>query len=664
MSVASNDDLYMELDRDLSGNTLSSNEQSATNPANNENLINDESFSVSNDLNEEELIEEIKKTKESIDNRDFITSSSNLSSSTSVTTLREASSDDLSISIQLGDDNSFSDLNSLKNSNVKKRTGILAKIFGPSKAERELIEAKEALQREELRKKANFILSKDKEQKVRILGESYNGNDFHAQDYTRKTQNDGVIIEDNEQAIDLSSQNIAKTPLQNSIQKISPSVTNDERNEDFDSNSRSIKLNNQSGFDDVGDNDFNDNIINNTSNIERTYRPLVFSNYDNNLKQLELKISHFNLVLGRNILPDRFKRRKKQANSEAKEELSEIDKLYLAAFSDVSIPDEDVDLDEDSVYIDDPAQIEDLFDLADQSLTDCMESAIYSQVTSLKQEIENQNEKSFNTDTAKENQNAEVQTAARRIQHRPIDEVHVEKIFSNVRHTDNSAYNEYGDNKYNKYSNATHNERVYSNSSINTLADNDLGKVNNISSIPNIDVDRRVNTNNIKRIKKRETTRITKKNIENVNAARYQDYNFSGEKHANTLVRYSAFLIDVSFLCFTCAVFSFFVIMKSFHNISVITSNSLYLIEFVLVFIKSLILVSGIYYILSYSLCQTSFGLKVMSYKLKSIDGKKPKLGQIIVRVLCMPVNFLLSIGFLGENSIHDKLSKTKLVKI
>ena len=67
---------------------------------------------------------------------------------------------------------------------------------------------------------------------------------------------------------------------------------------------------------------------------------------------------------------------------------------------------------------------------------------------------------------------------------------------------------------------------------------------------------------------------------------------------------------------------------------NLISSNSLYLIEFALVFIKSLILVSAIYYILSYSLCQTSFGLKVMSYKLKSIDGRKPKLGQIIIRVL------------------------------
>lgn len=106
------------------------------------------------------------------------------------------------------------------------------------------------------------------------------------------------------------------------------------------------------------------------------------------------------------------------------------------------------------------------------------------------------------------------------------------------------------------------------------------------------------------------------------------------------------------------------IIRKDISGFRALLDNPIHFIELSFVFIKSLIVISLIYYAIAYSIFQTTIGLKLLSYELKSADGTLPKIRQVLVRVLCTPISILLTLGLLGQNSIHDKFSKTKIVKV
>ncbi len=698
MSVASNDDLSMKLNEKFPRGSLSEDERNVTSASLSYNQGDEQKESVI-DIDgyipsEDELLEEIQKTKESINNRDFLDSNQQPSQ-----TLREVNDDDLRISIELGSESKESPKDNLiEFSGIKKRKGLLAKILGPNKAEREYIREQEAIQRAELRKKADFILSKDKEQKARVL------------------------IEDNDTGFDCENVNndtlnLSSDELSNSIRETNGSLASNIVVSSVDRSNKDEAFKSDFSSDNIYENTaikiFDDNLLDNKQERldAKLFKPSIFSNYDKNIKQLELKISHFNLVLGRNILPDRFKRRKKHYNLEPKEELSEIDKLYLAAFSDVTIPEEDVDLDEDVVFVEDPAEIEDLFDLADESLTDSMESAIYSQLSSFKQDIdekiERENAKSVNQSPlfknrlklnsaknfhdikyerdleaqklAQEKKEAlerqaevleskrieeqrekqrEKQREQQRLEAQRLEEERLENAKKEAKRKERKRKER---EEITRRENALKAENLYrsrrcsDNYSSDTYYQHALNSGTLGSEASNYDHKMPYQKNNASL--NRETTRIRKEEA-------FETKDGAFEKNANVLVRYGAFMIDMSFVSFVCAIISFFMVLNTFSSASIITSNPLYLIEFVLVFVKSVIYVSLLYYAISYTVFKTSLGLKILSYELKSYNGERPKLRQILVRVLCMPVNLLLTAGILGENSLHDKLSKTKLVKI
>lgn len=561
-------------------------------------------------------------------------------------------SDNLNITVKLGEsENQDANIDAtLAEPTFKKRNKFLSFFFGPSKAEREYIKIQEAKQRKELRKRARLIASQNKEQKIRVINENILDDSIINDSVVSK-----IFTESGSVASDSLSSGLSSGEV--TVNNTTSNTINDTVNfsEATNSNSVNSNLESQDIFDDniIGgtknaksNGDLNlgsstlassitkdiisdiekdiDKGVNNSinkdinksasSDIVRTYKPLNFSSYDENIKQLELKISHFNVVLGRNILPDRFKRKKRYTQSEPKEELSEIDKLYLAAFSDVTIPEEDVDLDEDSVFIDDPVEMEDLFDLADESLTNSMESAIFSQISGLKRDILE--------DSILE------QEIAKNREAKKLENQKTQKPFGGLQRGGASKVNLTSD-----------------------FCPEDIARSDIKSALKN-------NTKNDIRnndVKKRSTTRVVNKDFAKNDAKQECDANF--------IVRYSAFFIDIAFLSVVCLATSIFIMSYHFDDVSSILTNQLYLIEFLLIFVKTLILITLAYYMISYTILQTSLGLKLLSYKLKSEDGRRPKIRQILVRVLCMPINFILSFGLLGKNSIHDKLSKTKLVK-
>ena len=101
MSVASNDDLSMKLNEKFPRGSLSEDERNVTSASLSYNQ-GDEQKESAIDIDgyipsEDELLEEIQKTKESINNRDFLDSNQQPSQ-----TLREVNDDDLRISIELG----------------------------------------------------------------------------------------------------------------------------------------------------------------------------------------------------------------------------------------------------------------------------------------------------------------------------------------------------------------------------------------------------------------------------------------------------------------------------------------------------------------------------------------------------------------------------------
>ena len=144
MSVASNDDLSMKLNEKFPRGSLSEDERNVTSASLSYNQ-GDEQKESAIDIDgyipsEDELLEEIQKTKESINNRDFLDSNQQPSQ-----TLREVNDDDLRISIELGSESKESPKDNLiEFSGIKKRKGLLAKILGPNKAEREYIREQEA----------------------------------------------------------------------------------------------------------------------------------------------------------------------------------------------------------------------------------------------------------------------------------------------------------------------------------------------------------------------------------------------------------------------------------------------------------------------------------------------------------------------------------------
>lgn len=463
--------------------------------------------------------------------------------------LKEVSEDYLKISIPLqGDLSSKENIAFLKDSlsqkkeflrkaenkkdtkaNIKVKKSFWEKIFGKNKKEKEIIKEQERLQREELRKKLNLVITKDKTEKSKIS----NPSNISVQN---STEDDGEILENINVKID---------------------------NENINFNKK---------------NNFSKDLI---------VTPQMHFAFKTDIKQLELKLNELDLILGENILPEKFRRKRQKTNyTEPKEELSEIDKLYLSAFSDISLPDEELLPEEETIFLDDPVEMEELFDLADSSLTDSMENAILTQIHTIKQNIEEStpNKEDNLKQVAKE-------LNEKQNQKQPINEVKVEKNLDN---------------------------------------------------------------------KKDLNQRITKK-IQKISTT--SDDNFKKEKTANFFVKASATFIDFIFLSFISSLFSLFTI-SSKTNINNFYADPLFLIDFVALFLKSLLLLSISYYAVLFTLFQTSLGLGLLSYKIKSFDNKKPKIRQILIRIFCIPMSIILLINLFKKTALHEKLSKTKLVKV
>ncbi len=435
---------------------------------------------------------------------------------------------------------------------LKKRNKWLRKLFGRSKEERKVIEKQEAEQREELRKKINFVLAKDKIEELQ--------NDKVVKNNITDTINVGDTKKDEE----------IKTPIE--------AIENIDNFEEKEETEALKEILGEHGTNKIDEKD------NNTENLEP--QKAVRFGFKNEIKQLEFKLSDLDLILGKNILPDRLKRKKHTSNyAEPKEELSEIDKLYLSAFSDVSLPDDDFLPEEDTIFLDDPVELEELFNLADSSLTDSMENAILTEINSLKQDLEEslKTEKNGIAQVTQES-NQELK------QKKPVEEVRIE-------------------------------------ASLNSKKD----------------------------FKQRITRKIKKKSIEKDKTSECQTANF--------FVKFSAFVVDFIILAFVSALFSLFTISSN-ANFLKFSQDPLFLIDFSTLFLKSLLLLSIAYYTIVFTLFQTSLGLGLLSYQIKSTDNKKPKIRQILVRIFCMPITFLSLIEIFKTTGLHERLSKTKLVRV
>lgn len=427
----------------------------------------------------------------------------------------------------------------LANIKVKKRNKFLRKLFGRGKEERDYIEKQQEIQREELRNKLNQVFANDKkeEEKERSIKE--------------RTE----ALQEN---LNLTNEGISITPSTNDFQsELSNLYTQEEAMDSFLSNRK---------------------------------KQLVFA-FKNDIENLENNWGEFSLVLGKNILP--FKQRRKKAKlEEPKEELSEIDKLYLSAFSDISIPEDDIDLDDNEFFVNDPLEVEELYNLADESLSNDMESAILCQLNSLKQDIENLESEGANNVTSK----AEA------------------KVENNI------------------------DKKAFSN--------------------PIKEVKEKKNFDNKKNLKLRITNKVTKTEV--VKSARKRGSSFIQE---NFFVRCSSFIIDSIFVVCFCVFLSLYKVVLKTGSYASVFNDPMYLLEFLSLSMKTVIVGFLIYYVLFYTFFQTSFGLAVLSYKIRSQDDSKPRIRQLLVRILCMPLNLLSFSGLFGSQSLQGKISKTKLVK-